>query len=84
MDVNTRFGYQLRGVSPATSADVSSEIVAWSTADGSAYALVSHGGSPSVFQLSREEATVRVFGRHVAWTALDDDGASMTFGRVRW
>jgi RNA polymerase sigma-70 factor (sigma-E family) len=84
VDVRTRSGYQLRGESPVAAIDVSAETIAWSTTNGAAYALVSRGGSPSVFRLARSEASVGVHGDRVAWTELDDDGASMTFGRVRW
>lgn len=84
VDPRTLIAFQLRGGSPATMVDVSSEVVAWSTADGPTYALVSRAGSPSVFQLARQQSTVGVHGDHVVWTELDDDGARVTFGRVRW
>lgn len=84
MDVRTRTAYQLRSESPVAAIDVSAEVTAWSTVDGPTYALVSRDGSPSVFQLSREQSTVGVHDDHVVWTELDDDGATVTFGRVRW
>ncbi|WP_369370397.1 SigE family RNA polymerase sigma factor [Promicromonospora sp. Populi] len=84
VDVRTRLGYQVYGVSPGVAVDVSAETVAWSTTERSAYALVSRDGWPSVFRLATAGATVGVHGDRVAWTALDGGRASMTFGRVRW
>lgn len=84
VDVGTRTAVQLRGASPVTAVDLSGETVVWSTVDGAAYALVSRGGAPSVFQLAREQGTVGVHGDRIAWTAFDDGAATMTYGRVHW
>ncbi|WP_242504555.1 SigE family RNA polymerase sigma factor [Promicromonospora panici] len=84
VDTRTLTGIRLRGGSPAVAVDVSDEVTAWSTEDGGAYALVSRGGLPSVLELSRAQASVGVHGDRIVWTQLDDDGASLTFGRVRW
>jgi hypothetical protein len=84
VDIRTRTAVQLRGESPAAAVDVSGEAVVWSTADGAAYALVSRGDGPSVFQLSHAQGTIGVHGDRIAWTAFNDDAATMTFGRVRW
>ncbi|MEV0950237.1 SigE family RNA polymerase sigma factor [Promicromonospora sp. NPDC050249] len=84
VDVATRTAVQLRGASAVTAVDLSGETVVWSTVDGAAYALVSRGGAPSVFQLAREQGTVGVHGDRIVWTAFDDGAATMTYGRVRW
>jgi RNA polymerase sigma-70 factor (sigma-E family) len=84
VDVLAGSGYQLRGESAATAIDMSAGTIAWSTANGTAYALVGRGGSPSVFQLAQAEGTVGVHGDRIVWTALDEGAASMTYGRVRW
>ncbi|MFI2361510.1 SigE family RNA polymerase sigma factor [Promicromonospora sp. NPDC019610] len=85
VDLPTRTAYQVRGTSPVTALDVSAGTVAWSTEDGSAYAMVDRDGAPGVIRLSREQAAVGVDGDHVAWTTLGENGvASLTFARVRW
>lgn len=84
VDVGARTAVQLRGASAVTAVDVSGETVVWSTVDGAAYALVSRGGAPSVFQLAREQGTVGVHGDRIVWTAFDGGAATMTYGRVHW
>ncbi|MFD7309160.1 SigE family RNA polymerase sigma factor [Promicromonospora sp. NPDC059942] len=85
MDLFAQTAYQVRGTSPVTALDVSAGTVAWSTEDGSAYAMVDRDGAPGVIRLSREQAAVGVDGDHIAWTSLGENGvASLTFARVRW
>ncbi|MFD6446688.1 SigE family RNA polymerase sigma factor [Promicromonospora sp. NPDC060204] len=85
VDLPTQTAYQVRGTSPVTALDVSAGTVAWSTEDGSAYAMVDRDGAPGVVRLSREQAAVGVDGDHIAWTSLGENGvASLTFARVRW
>ncbi|WP_020017295.1 SigE family RNA polymerase sigma factor [Promicromonospora sukumoe] len=85
MDLFAQTAYQVRGTSPVTALDVSTGTVAWSTEDGSAYAMVDREGAPGVIRLSREQAAVGVDGDHIAWTSLGENGvASLTFARVRW
>jgi RNA polymerase sigma-70 factor (sigma-E family) len=85
VDVPTLTAYHVRGTSPVTALDVSAGTVAWSTEDGSTYAMVDRDGAPGVVRLSRERAAVGVDGDRIAWTALgDNDVASLTFARVRW
>ncbi|MEV0892920.1 SigE family RNA polymerase sigma factor [Promicromonospora sp. MEB111] len=85
VDVSTLTAYHVRGTSPVTALDVSAGTVAWSTEDGSAYAMVDRDGAPGVVRLAREQAEVGVDGDRIAWTSLGDNGvASLTFARVRW
>ncbi|MFE7504866.1 SigE family RNA polymerase sigma factor [Promicromonospora sp. NPDC057488] len=85
MDLSAQTAYQVRGSSPVTALDVSAGTVAWSTEDGSAYAMVDRDGAPGLVRLAREQAAVGVDGDRIAWTSLGDDGvASLTFARVRW
>ncbi|PUB28837.1 hypothetical protein C8K30_103261 [Promicromonospora sp. AC04] len=70
---------------PVTALDVSAGTVAWSTEDGSAYAMVDRDGAPGVVRLAREQAAVGIDGDRIAWTTLGNNGvASTTFARVHW
>lgn len=85
VDVSAQTAYQVRGTSPVTALDASAGTVAWSTEDGSAYAMVDGDGTPGLVRLSREMAAVGVHGDLIAWTTLgENDVASLTFARVRW
>lgn len=84
VDVSEGTAYQVRGDAPVEAVDVSGETVAWSSPEGPAHVLTGPAGSLSLFTLPGQWASVGVDGDRIAWATLDDAGASMTFGRLRW